>query len=491
MAVWPVRAGASAATLVTPEPAPDPVRSGSPSRPSAWLLVSLLVAALGTAVAAYANIDPDIYWHRLLGQLWLDQRSLGIGIDPIAYTDAARDWFPTAWLAEVGYALIVGAFGYQGLVALRFVLVLAFYALFGRFLHQHYPAWAAAATLCVVGLPASLVLQDRPQTISLVLCAASLPALRRWLTDDRLPSALVALPLAWCWANLHGLWILVPALYFLAGAIRLLERTVDWRPFAVGAGCLAAGAVTPVGPKLLLAPLLVTSSTAEINEWQRTALYSPVAWGLAGALLILLAAWSRPRVRVERRALVFAVVVTAFGLMAFRNAVVASVLLAPLVAAALTAALPSVRTTATVPRPLLLATAMAAVVSLGFVYAAQPATPEYLPTRIAAHLKAENTDLRVVSPYNLSGFLREFGGDRVRLAIDGRADRYGNTTIRRHNSLLDGKAGWERRLARLKPDVVVVRRSSALRQLLLGSGWRRVVVDGDYVLLEPTSATTP
>ena len=267
--------------------------------------------------------------------------------------------------------------------------------------------------------------------------------------------------------------------------------SVDWRPFAVGAGCLVAGAVTPVGPKLLLAPLLISSSTAEITEWQHTALYSPVAWGLTGCLLILLTAWSRPSVRVDLRSMVFAVVVTAFGLIAFRNAVVASLLLTPLVAAALAAVLPSVRTSATVPRSFLIGVAVVTVVSLGFVYAGQPTTPENLPARIASHLRAEHTDLRVLSPYSLSGFLREFGGDRVRLAIDGRADRYGNSAIKRHVELLEGEAGWKRQLSRLDPNVVVVRRSSALRQLLLDSGWQRVVVDGEYVLLEPATGSSP
>ncbi len=186
--------------------------------------------------------------------------------------------------------------------------------------------------------------------------------------------------------------------------------------------------------------------------------------------------------------MVFAVVVTVFGLMAFRNAVVASLLLTPLVAAALAAALPSVRTSATVPRAFLVGAALVSVVTLGFVYAGQPSTPENRPARIATHLRAEHPDARVLSPYNVSGFLREFGGDRVRLAIDGRADRYGNAAIKRHIGLLQGEAGWQRRLSRLDPTVVVVQRTSALRQLLLDSGWQRVVVDGEYVLLEPTTA---
>ena len=65
--------------VVTQEPARDPELPGPSAPPSAWLLVSLLVAALGAAVAAYANIDPDIYWHRVLGQVWLDHRSLDLG----------------------------------------------------------------------------------------------------------------------------------------------------------------------------------------------------------------------------------------------------------------------------------------------------------------------------------------------------------------------------------------------------------------------------
>lgn len=49
----------------------------------------------------------------------------------------------------------------------------------------------------------------------------------------------------------------------------------------------------------------------------------------------------------------------------------------------------------------------------------------------------------------------------------------------------------ERRLSMLDPDVAVVSRSSALRQLLLSAGWQQTVVDGDYVLLEPTADSSP
>ena len=470
------------ATLVT-EAAPGSAPSQTSSSPSAWLLVSLLVAALGGGLAAHANIDPDIYWHRVLGQAWLDGHSVRPDHDPIAYTEGIRDWFPTAWLSEVGYAVVVAELGYEGLRLLRLLLAVAFYALLAVYLHRRYPPWVAVGVLAIVGIPAALVLQDRPQTFSLVLCAASLPALHRWLFDDRLPSALVAIPLTWVWASLHGLWILVPAFFILAGAIRLIEGTFGWRPFVAGASCLIAAALTPVGYELLLSPFLVRSSTSEISEWQATTFTAPVAWGLAGALLVLVAAWSRSAKSVPIRHLAFALVIACFGLMAFRNAVVASLLLTPLVAAALASALPSVRTSATIPRPILVLAVLATVTWLAFTFSAQPPVPEELPARIAQRLRTPDTPLRVVGPYNLSGYLREFGGDGVRLAIDGRADRYGNARIRRYGDLMSARGDWEAQISRLRPDVVVVERTSPLRDFLLLDGWRQDIRDGNFVLL--------
>jgi len=454
-----------------------------PARPSAWCLVTLAVAALAAAIAAHANIDPDIYWHRVLGQVWLENHSVRLAHDPIAYTAGVREWFPTAWLSEAAYAFIVDWWGYQGLLALRLILALAFYATLARYLHRTYPPWVAVTVVGIVGVPAALVLQDRPQTFSLVICVATLPALDRWLFQDRLPSVLGAIPLTWFWANLHGLWVLVPALYILAGTIRLVEGSWSWRPYIAGAGCLVAAALTPVGPKLLLSPLLIRSSTSEITEWQNTTLYTPVAWGLAGCLLVLAVAWSRAHRPVPVRHLAFAVVVAAFGLLAFRNAVVASILLTPLVAAAMAAALPSLRTFATIPGPVLIGATLATVTWLGFTYAAQSAIPDESPTRIADQLRTEEGPVRVLGPYNLSGYLREFGGDRVRLAIDGRADRYGNARIRRHNDLMNGRGNWRAAISHLRPDVVVLERTSPLRELLLIEGWRQELRDGDFVLL--------
>lgn len=449
---------------------------------SAWHLLGLGVIALGLAVSSYATIDPDIYWHRILGQLWLDQRDFDLTPDPIAYTAAFRTWFPTAWLPEVGYALLVDAFGYAGILGLRFVLATMFYLLLLRYLAAHCPAWLAALMLVVVGLPAALVLQDRPQTGSLVLCAALLPSLGRWYLEDATPRTRNAVILTWVWANLHGLWVLVPCFLLLAALSDLVTRNPRWRHLASGAVlCLAVAAVTPVGPRLLLSPFLVSASAGQLREWQPTALGSPVAWGLAVTLLILLIGFARSPL-VPVRQLLAAGVIVLFGFLAYRNAVVASVLLLPLSAALLTRQLHFVRTTLTVPRAVILAVGGLALLWTAQVYAGQPAVPEHSPARIAEALRAYPS-VRVLAPYNDSGYLREFGGDGVRLAIDGRADRYGDERIRNHLALMDAQGRWRRQFAALDPDVVVVDRRSPLRELLIQDGWGVAVRDRDLVLL--------
>src|SRR4051812_28079108 len=90
----------------TPATASIPLRG----RPSAWLLVIVLIAGAGICISAYLNVDPDLYWHRVLGSHWVHARSLSLTPDPISYTPG-NSWFPTSWSVEVLYAGLVAAFG--------------------------------------------------------------------------------------------------------------------------------------------------------------------------------------------------------------------------------------------------------------------------------------------------------------------------------------------------------------------------------------------
>lgn len=459
------------------------IPTSRPRRVSAWNLVIVGICGLGVAISAYANVDADIYWHRILGMTWLSQGSFDLSSDPIAYTEGVRDWFPTSWLPEVVYALVVDEFGYAGILTLRFVLALTFFGLLARYLLHQVPAWLAAVCL-IPALSAALVLQDRPQTFSLVFCAAALPTVHQWIFTGRTPGLVPAALVTWAWANFHGLWILVPALFVLAAVTDRVARRDPWRHSALGAlACAAAAALTPVGPKLLISPLLVSGATGHITEWQATSFRSPVSWGFGLMLALCLLSFARGR-SPSTTELVAVVALAAFGFAAYRNTGVASVLLLPVIASRLLELSGHVKSRLELPRILLLSSAVVTVGLLGLLYSRQDVVPDGSPNRIASALSRMG-DVRVLAPYNQAGYIREFGGDGVRVAIDGRADRYGEKQIGIHLALMDGQEDWRAALADANPDVVVLDTRRALDDLLIENGWTVTVRDGDFALLEP------
>lgn len=454
------------------------------STTSAWVLVGLLLGTAGTCLSAYSNIDPDVYWHRVLGGAWLSKRSLAIENDPISFV-AEEGWFPTAWLVEVIYAGVVEAAGYGGIAALRLVLAAAFFLLLGRYVFFAFSPHVAALVLGVTGLPVVWVVQDRPQTFSLVLVALVLPQVARALSDDRLPRWWLVVLTSWFWANLHGLWVLVPALLMLLALIRAIERRDTWwKAAGLAVVSAAAAALTPVGPQLLVSGVGVGRAAGGLAEWGPTTLADPHAWGLVlalGALLVLgLAGYRAPA-----RYVLFVLAVSAYGTCASRNAAFAGLLLTPALGAALEWLLPRHLSSLHVPKSAVLGAipvlAMAAVGS----YAVNAGVPDELPRSIASRLAAERADVRVVAEYNVAGYLREFGGDGVRVSIDGRSDRYGADVIRRHRDMLDGLRGWRASLDRLDPDLVVVHRRSPVREMLTEDNWDLIEIDSLYALLRP------
>jgi hypothetical protein len=461
-----------------------PIEEARLGRPSGWLLVGVLVGGAGLCISAYLNVDPDLYWHRVLGSHWIHARSLDLTPDPIAYTPG-HSWFPTSWSVEVLYAGLVAAFGYPGIFALRFALAMLFYGLLGRFMFRAARATTAALLLFLVGLPASLMVQDRPQTFSLVFVALALPSISRALREDITPPLIPLVVCTWVWANVHGLWVLVPGLLGLLTIVRVVEHRPTWRSSGTATLlCVVAAALTPVGPRLLLSPLLVTRAAGAVVEWEPTALRTPVAWGLAACLLLLLITWSRIGA-VPARFLIYAVLVAAFGLMAYRNAVFASLLLTPLVLAAVDEAFPRFDSRATVPRFLVLAVLPVLLIAGVSTYVQHAHVSRIMPHKIAAYLAGQPSVHHVVVAYNATGFIREFAGDHVRVSIDGRSDRYGSKRITAQNDMLNGTRGWHKRLTALTPDAVVMARTSPLRELLTERHWSTIMVDQDYVLMEP------
>ena len=133
--------------------------------------------------------------------------------------------------------------------------------------------WVAPLTaglLVMVALIASSTgLSMRPQTWSFLLVAVTAAAWFRTREDGRLRWWLV--PLTWLWAMVHGMWPLAIAIGVLAVVGMALDRS-EGRPstgraLLVPALSAVAAALTPVGPQLYGAVLVVGSRKRYFSEW--------------------------------------------------------------------------------------------------------------------------------------------------------------------------------------------------------------------------------
>lgn len=463
----------------------------------AWNLVALAAGVGAVALSAGPISDVDVYWHVEVGAYTLH----GHGFpqpDPWAFTLPNVHWHSTAWLSELVLAAVQRSVGWSGLVALRLVLSLLVSVALARLLLRGRSGWAGPAVYAVVVLPLVGYVQERPQTASLLFLLWLAGRLDPLLTRGELPRRWSFVAMTWIWACVHGLFVLAPAMLVLVGLAGLLDGGIAsrsrFRSLAVTALLSTAVAgLTPMGPRLLLAPLTVGSAARGfISEWGPTTAAVPATWGMFVLAGVLFLAWARSATRVPRSEVLVALALLLFGLAAIRNAGPTSILLAPLTLR---------RMEATWDTSSQLRVARAPVAALGLLallasclsYLQYPALPPARPSRVAAVLAAQPAPLRVLNDYNVSGYLISTAGRRVRLTVDGRADRYGHDFLHRYDEGLNGETDWQAYVRSLRPDVAVLGKDSRLGELLIVRlGWRKVLVDHAYALYAaPTTVLAP
>jgi len=114
---------------------------------------------------------------------------------------------------------------------------------------------------------------ERPQLVSLVILAVWVGA--SWRTAEDLRPRWWLIPLTWVWANSHGLWLTGIGIGIVVIVGLWMDRRVTVRAatrlMIVPLASLGVCALTPVGPRLLLAPFEVSQIATEfVQEWQPT-----------------------------------------------------------------------------------------------------------------------------------------------------------------------------------------------------------------------------
>ncbi len=446
------------------------------------------------ALARQPLLDVDLYWHIRAGQELLD----GVAANRVGQTwSFAPDplpWVTTQWLAEVLFALLHRVGGWDALIAFRTLTTAAVLAILARATLARRPVVLAAIPYLVAGASAVAVANERPQQVTLIAAALLGAVLRRGLVEGRLPRWWVFLPSMVLWANLHGGWVLGPAVLGLVGLARMFDHgvrePVAWRAFMLAAGSLVAGILTPAGIGGVTAVTRFSDAAAAISEWAPTAPMSDIGYLTVAMLLAIGVAWARPGA-VPRSEVLVTLVLLLLAWSAWRYVTPALLLMAPLVAHRLVLAFPRIgeRPEPSWSRPAGVAAAgallMAGVLTIP---TREPLPTAEWPIGLAQQIAELEPGQDVLNDYNTAGIVLFFGGQDSRVGIDGRTDRYGAQYIADYIDLTDLKGDWKALLDELDPTSALLEEDSPLAYYLTESqGWSVAGQESGFTLLvKPT-----
>ena len=456
-----------------------------------WRLLAIVAAAGGALPAARPLRDLDIWWHVRLGYLI---RQNGVPQHELwSYPILGDPWHPTAWLTDVLFSVLHEAGGWRAIVVYK---VLASAGILVMLYRQVVPRARAEITapVFVIALASiSMFFGERPQLLSFLLVLTIGPwAVRLSTTGEWRAWPWVAITYLWC--NLHGMWVLGPALLGLAAVSWTVQSGFSrgslltlTRAAGVAVAATLTTMATPVGPGLMLQPLAVHAIAPELSEWEPTSLLGNAPIGYTLLLLCLVVSWviAPPR---HIGIFAFSLGVIVFSFVAVRNVASATLLLAPISAQASAAAFTprlANRPVSTVPKWVGLVAGGVAAVFVVIATFARPAVDPTIPWRIVHELQALPAPKHVVAVLSVSGIIT---GEvpSASVAMDTRVDNYPAIYAHKYLDMLRMGPDWRHTFAEADPDYVVLLSESGLRSYLqVDRHWVVMTSDNGFVLLRP------
>ncbi|HEY8307817.1 MAG TPA: hypothetical protein VIG79_14200 [Lapillicoccus sp.] len=453
------------------------------------LIVFLLFLVTVAVVFVRPIGDPDTWWHlRLGGDL---ARTWALSDPPRWTRFATQPWVATQWLPEIVAARWTGWLGLPGLVwlvcATVLVLAVTLYVVCRR------EAGRLPATLATIlgfgGMAATLT--PRPQLVSFVLLVVTVGA---WLQTSRtLRTPWWLVPMSWVWACCHGLWFTGPAVGLVVVAGLFLDGRARGRKaltlLAIPVLSVLVAAMTPVGPRLIVAPFAVGGITQYITEWQ-TPSFRELGPALTAAMItaVMVLAARRPG-RASWVSIGLVVLASAWTLLSVRTVTLGAAIATPLLAGAIDQALPQralpSRGVLRGEKLTLAATTTACLVIVAIIAAALPSlrVPANVPATLNTALDAFPAHTVIWNDFSLGGWL-DYGHPNVEVVADGRAEAFGATQLEKYGLVARTEPGWDEIIHAVGAHVALVAADSplaaALQQRL---GWRPVGEDNGYVLL--------
>ena len=448
----------------------------------------------------------DLTYHLRAGAEIIATRALP-SIDTWTFTAAGEPWVDQQWGAQVLLRATEALGGWTALAILRAILIGTTFGLLLVIVRRAGlgPRLAAVITLMAfaVAVPA---LALRPQLLGIACFAIVL-----LLVVDRHhhPRRLWLVPVVVAvWANLHGSFILGPAVLVLAWWSDLEARVArPNRALLVAATSVVAACLTPFGPWVWAYAIGLSVNpevTARITEWQPTSIRTIpglLFFASAMASVAVLARVGRP---IAWTTLVWFAAFFVLGVYAERGLawwpLAAATALAPVIAA-------RVGTTSTPLRidpPLV--RRLNAVLASGLVIAAVALLPvwrdadpgteaprgllAHAPSGITAALRVEVRDGDHVFHPQTWGSWFEYAIPSARYAIDSRIELFPASVWDQVEGVAAGVDGWQEQLAAWSVDLVVTAAGQrAFAERLTAAGWVPMHVDADGAVFAPPDRT--
>jgi len=427
--------------------------------------------------------------------------------DHFSYTRDGQPWFAWEWLSDVTFGLLHRAAGLAGVALIAAILIAI--AIAGA---AHLALslggnlfFTAVASVLILGTT-SIHWLARPHLFSWALALLFVGVAEH--ERKQAGRALVVLPFAaaLC-ANIHGSFLLGPAILFIYPAGAWLERKDAYRFATASLACLLTTFINPYGWRLhehILSYLQNSYLMDHIQEFRSFDFHS------SGALyveLFLAVAFLGTVVLLKQRAFgpaLLSVAMLHASLYAARYLPMAAVILLPLCVAALTHEakgravlrgffeysdrLRSIdrQIAGVVPVVLVLGATVFGLAmlsnsgSIGF-------DASTFPVRAADYLEKQNIG-RIFAKDQWGGYLIYRFAGRGRVFIDGRSDFYGQRVLETYAQVTEVKPGWDAVLREYDVRVVLVPPDNALASALkLSQGWRRVYSDRVSTVFERVS----
>ena len=457
--------------------------------------------------------DADAGWHIRAGERILAIHALPL-TDPYSFSKAGQPWIAWEWIADIAAGAAHRAAGLSG-VALLYVLAIGMSVWMWVRL-----TWAAGGNFLLACLFAAPMLSTanmhwlaRPHVFGWLFLLATV-----WFCEkpvrQRYGFITVALGAAF-WANLHGSFILAPAIFLIYAAGATFrpviwggEPRASWRSYAgYAAASIAGSLVNPHGWNLhrhIVAYLTDTALLDRIGEFQSFNFHAEGATQIILALLIGAAGGFAALSARRPERFLLSLLITAAALRTARLLPVAALILLPLANGSISDVLTHAQLAPRLRKSLdtvlnygsslrvldktlggLALTPLIALALFGVTRGTHPGfPPDEFPVAASASVAALPAEAKLFSSDKFGGYLiYRFAGQR-KVYFDGRSDFYGADFLKSYSRLVQARPGWQSEFARGGFTHVLLPPDYALVAALETAGWKETYRDRTAVLLK-------